>query len=291
MVKNYFSTAKHFFMQTILVPTDFSPNAYNATRYAIALAKNLKATKIILYNAFQPYVAQDPELGLPLQIDLEEFKQLSETGLEKMQQVFQNEVDDTIQLEYKSDYNVITTGILEACKNYGTDLIIMGITGSENKLENAFMGSTAIDVSKQSELPVIIVPAQARYSKLQKILLALDFKKIGETTPVAEIKKLLDATNAALDVLHVEANKAETKTEFINEQNIFDALFNNYNPQYHFIEGENFTETINQFAEENKSDLIIVIPKKHGLFEGIFKRSHTKALAFHSHTPIMTIHE
>jgi len=278
-------------MQTILVPTDFSPNAYNATRYAIALAKNLKATKIILYNAFQPYVAQDPELGLPLQIDLEEFKQLSETGLEKMQQVFQNEVDDTIQLEYKSDYNVITTGILEACKNYGTDLIIMGITGSENKLENAFMGSTAIDVSKQSELPVIIVPAQARYSKLQKILLALDFKKIGETTPVAEIKKLLDATNAALDVLHVEANKAETKTEFINEQNIFDALFNNYNPQYHFIEGENFTETINQFAEENKSDLIIVIPKKHGLFEGIFKRSHTKALAFHSHTPIMTIHE
>ena len=115
-------------------------------------------------------------------------------------------------------------------------------------------------------------------------------KNLRTTTPVAEIKKLLDATKAQLDILHVEAN-ADDEVNLDAEKNIIDALFSSYNPQYHFLKGKTFTDAINQFALDNNSDLIIVIPKKHGLFEGIFKRSHTKALAFHSHIPIMTIHE
>ena len=65
----------------------------------------------------------------------------------------------------------------------------------------------------------------------------------------------------------------------------------NYQPQYHLLKGEAFTDIINQFATENNTDLIIVISKKHGLFEGIFKRSHIKQLAFHSHIPVMTVHD
>jgi len=131
----------------------------------------------------------------------------------------------------------------------------------------------------------------AEYEKLQKVLLAVDFKKVAETTPVSEIKKLLDVTGAQLDVLHVEADANSAHVDLDDEQKVFNSLFNNYNPQYHFIEHENFTDAINDFAINNGSNLIIVIPKKHGLFEGIFKRSHTKALAFHSHIPVMSIHE
>jgi nucleotide-binding universal stress UspA family protein len=277
-------------MQSILVPTDFSPTAYNAARYAIALAADMKATKIILYNAYQPYVSEDPELGLPLQTDMEEFKQISEEGLIKMQNALQSEVPSSMQLEYESDYNIITSGILEVCKKYNAELIIMGITNTESKLEEAIIGSSAVDVSKHSEIPVIIVPVNANYTGLKKVLLAVDFKKSAETTPVAEIKKLLDVTHAQLDILHVEANESD-ELNLDAEKNIIDSLLGNYTPQYHFIQGKDFTDAINQFVVDNNSDLIIVIPKKHGFLEGIFKRSHTKALAFHSHIPIMSIHE
>jgi len=277
-------------MQSILVPTDFSPNAYNAARYAIALAADMKATKIILYNAYQPYVSEDPELGLPLQTDMEEFKQISEEGLIKMQNALQSEVPSAMQLEYESDYNIITSGILEVCKKYNAELIIMGITNTESKLEEAIIGSSAVDVSKHSEIPVIIVPVNANYTGLKKVLLAVDFKKSAETTPVAEIKKLLDVTHGQLDILHVEANESD-ELNLDAEKNIIDSLLGNYTPQYHFIQGKDFTDAINQFVVDNNSDLIIVIPKKHGFLEGIFKRSHTKALAFHSHIPIMSIHE
>jgi hypothetical protein len=38
-------------------------------------------------------------------------------------------------------------------------------------------------------------------------------------------------------------------------------------------------------------DLIITIPKKMGWFDSLFRRSHTKMLAFHSHVPLMVVHE
>lgn len=276
-------------MQSILVPTDFSENAYNAARYAIALAADIKATEIILYNAYQPYVSEDPELSMPLQTDMETFRQISADGLNKMRSTLENEVS-SIKFKSESEYNMVPQGIVDAAKTFNAAFIVMGISGAESKLEEAIVGSNAVDVSKHSEIPVIIVPANATYSPIKKILLAVDFKKSAETTPVIAIKKLLDETNAQLDILHVEANDVD-EVNLDAEKNVVQTLFQNYNPQYHFLHGKIFTDAINQFALENNSDLIVVIPKKHGLFEGIFKRSHTKALVFHSHIPIMTIHE
>jgi len=278
-------------MKSIIVPTDFSPASYNTAHYAIALATDLKADKIVLYNAYQPYISEDPEMGVVLQQDTLEFKQISEDSLIRMRDILQSETPASIDLLCESDYNTITNGIEDISKKYDAELIIMGITGAGSAIEEAIIGSNAIAVSRQSKIPVIIVPAGATYSGLKKIMLALDFKKVEETTPVGEIKKLLDTAKAQLDILHVETGAGNTEESINDEKKILSSLFNNYYPQYHLIKGENFTETINRFAIENNADLIVVIPKKHGFFESIFKRSHTKALVFHSHIPIMTIHE
>jgi nucleotide-binding universal stress UspA family protein len=277
-------------MEAIIVPTDFSPGAYNTVHYAIALATDLKAKKLVLYNAYQPYVSEDPELGLPYQPGFEELRQISKEGLTKMANALQSKIPPSVKLEYESDYNVITSGVLEVCKKHNAELIIMGITDTESKFDEVIIGSSAVDVSKHSETPVIIVPSNAKYAGIKKVLLAVDFKKTAETTPVATIKKLLDITNAQLNILHVEANAGD-EVNFDKEKHVIDLLLGNYQPQYHFLQGKDFTDAINQFAVENKADLIIVIPKKHGLFDGIFKRSHSKSLAFHSHIPIMNIHE
>jgi nucleotide-binding universal stress UspA family protein len=276
-------------MQTLLVPTDFSKNAYNAARYAIALAADIKATKIILYNAYEPYVAEDPELGMPIQMDLEAFRQISSNGLAKMKDDLQQILPASIELICEGEFNMVANGIIEACGKHHAEMIVMGISGAGSKLEEAIIGSTAVDVARESKIPVIIIPAGAQYAKLKKILLALDFKKTAGETPAVAIKKLLNDTGARLDVLHVETNKSHDTAA--GEQKALESLFDDCNPQFHFVKGNSFTDAIDQFAAENNTDLIIVIPKKHGLFEGIFKPSHTKALAFHSHIPVMTLHE
>jgi nucleotide-binding universal stress UspA family protein len=278
-------------MQAIIVPTDFSPNAYNAAQYAIALATDFNAARLIIYNAFQPYIPEDPELSMiPLQMDINEFSELSRTGLMKMKEQLGPGIPASLQVEYESEYNVARVGIVDACEKYNAELIVMGISGAETKLEESLIGSTAVDVSRLSHRPVIIVPETASYNGIKKILMVVDFKKVEQTTPVEEIKKVLDATKAHLDVLHVEVNDNDSEKALEKEKDLFDSFFTNYSVAYHFIKGDNFTDVVNAFAVGNKSDLIIVIPKKHSLLEQIFKRSHSKALAFHSNLPVLNIH-
>jgi nucleotide-binding universal stress UspA family protein len=140
-------------------------------------------------------------------------------------------------------------------------------------------------------VPVIIIPAECKYTPLQDIVLACDLKKVAETTPVTAIKDLLDATKAKLYVLNVSDARNPVTADASYESLMVETLFQEYHPAYHFLEGDDFTEVINQFATQHEVDLIITIPKKHGLFDKLFRRSHTKMLAFHSHVPLMVVHE
>ncbi len=288
--RNYFSGAKHATMQSILVPTDFSQASYHTARYAMLLAADFKLNKIVLYNAYQPFIPEDPEFNAMLTQSVTEYKSISEEGLKKMKNTLEAE-NTSIEIIVQSDYNTVTSGIENACKKYDAAFILMNTTTAGGGMEEAIFGSNAVNVAKHIKTPCMIIPSDAVYTGINKILLTLDFKNIENTTPVNEIKKLLDTTGAMLDIVHIETNEKDEEENLTNEKSIAHTLFGSYNPQYHFLKNESFINGINHFAIENNEDLVVVIPKKHKWFENIFRRSHTKTLAFHSHIPVMVIHE
>ena len=61
-------------------------------------------------------------------------------------------------------------------------------------------------------------------------------------------------------------------------------------PNYHFITDKDTDEGIIDFAEKNHIDLLIVLPKRHGLLDKLIYKSHTKQLVMHSHVPVMALH-
>jgi hypothetical protein len=119
-------------------------------------------------------------------------------------------------------------------------------------------------------------------------MLACDYKKVEETTPVMPIKKLLDATNAKFFVLNISGKQKGADTK---QEGLISRMFSEYNIEYSYSNNDDFINGINDFAEANNIDMIITIPRRHGMFDGLFKESHTKQLAFHSHVPLMCIHE
>lgn len=279
-------------MKNILVPTDFSDAAKNAATYALHFAKQVKAGKIVLYNAYQQPVIVDADITpTPLEmIDFNELKDISNIGLERFKAQLAQNITDGIIIETVGDYNTLDLGLEDICKTYAIDAIVMGVTGG-GSFDEAVMGSTAVDVARKSVIPVIIVPPGVTFTPLETVLLACDFKKVVETTPVEPIKQILDETKAKLFVLNIDHNNRNFSAETPFESLMLDTLLHGYNPEYQFVDSTDFVHAINNFAEEKSVDLIITIPKKHGFFEGLFKRSHTKQLAFHSHVPLMVIHE
>ena len=275
-------------MNSILVPTDFSDTAMNAGRYAVSLACDLGIQKIILYNAYQAPISADPSMPAVQLFDIDVLKKTSVDGLNKFSSALQASCNRPMLFETKSEFQLLTGGVEELCRHESIDAIVMGVTGG-SKMEEVLIGSNTISVAKHVTVPVYIIPKNASYKTIRNVLLACDFKKVVDTMPVQAIKNLLDLTRSKIHILNV--SEKQTKPDEAFESLLLDTLFQGYDPQYHFIHDTHFTEAINHFADNNAIDLVVTIPKKHGLFEGLFKKSHTKSLAFHSHLPLMVIHE
>ncbi|HVX48841.1 MAG TPA: universal stress protein [Chitinophagaceae bacterium] len=276
-------------MNNILVPTDYSEVAKKAALYALKFAGQLHASKIVLYNAYQQPIATDASMTPVELIDFDDMKMIAETGMETFKAAIQPAAGN-IAIETVIEYTTLTDGIQDICAANHIDVIVMGVTGG-GAVTEALIGSSAVNVARHSTLPVIVVPPNTEFSEIKNVLLACDFRKVVETTPVKPIKTILDETKAKLFVLNIDHENRNFSPDTPFESLMLDTLFYGYNPEYHFIDSTSFVDAINDFAVDKNIDLIITIPKKHGFFDGLFKRSHTKELAFHSHVPLMVIHD
>ena len=282
-------------MKTILVPIDYSNTARNAIDYALGLAKQLHADKIILYNAFQPPVPVDNlniatdtnfnTLGL---YDIESLTDSNKMHLERLTAAIKEASGGNMTIESISEFNTLRDGVEELCRIQNISLIVMGISEADGLTEN-LIGSNSLDIARHTSTPVMLVPHDTPYKPVQQIVFTCDYKNISTTVPTAWIKNLLTLTGAHLHVLHVDADK-EIDTH-LQQAAILKNLLCDVDADYHTIQHADFRATVNTFTSQHNIDLIIAVPKKHSFFQGLFHHSHTKTLAFHSHIPLLLVHE
>ena len=166
----------------------------------------------------------------------------------------------------------------------------MGAKGSSG-IESIF-GSTTLSAIRRLKWPVISVPPGKEYGVgIRKIGFACDFRDVVETTPAGAIKEVARQFNAEFHILNVSPENSDKGAGPKPDFDLLKTMFQEINPVYDFISHADIDEGINEFAEKNNLDLVITIPKKHKLMEGIFKKRSTKKLLFHSHIPIMCVHE
>ena len=285
-------------MKTILVPVDFSDTSKNAAAYALNLASVVEAKKVILYHAFELTTIASPSMmtdtgaipitALPV-MSMEMMEEISNNNMRYFSESLQDICPAGVVVEKKTEPATLLD-INEISKETGADLIVMGVEGL-GKFEEALVGSMEISIVKISRVPVIIVPPDAKYTSVRNIMLASDLEKVAETIPVQPIKTLLNATKAQLYVVTIYENDKDISAEKTYQKELLHSLLKEYEPSFYLKSNDSFINGINDFVETNKINMIIAIPKKHGFFEGLFKERHTKMLAFHSHIPLMYIHE
>jgi nucleotide-binding universal stress UspA family protein len=259
----------------------------------MALAEHLNAQKIILYNAYQQPMPADPMLTEPTMNAMEvynisELGDISREHLNKFKDEIQHDAPASLQIEVIGEFNDLTEGIEEVCAAQAIDLVVTGITIGD-KLTETLVGSHAVDIAKQVTTPVLIVPHEADYKPIQSILFACDYKQVATTTPVEPIEKIVSETGAQLHVLHI--NETAKEANLTTETATLKRILQNVLPQYHTVQSNDFSKAINAFIEQYNIDLVVAIPKKHGFFEGLFRKSHIKTLAFHTHVPLILMHE
>lgn len=274
-------------MRRFLVPTDFSETSKNAAHYAVQLAATVPDSIVILYNVYDKIPAGVD--GSPLSIEEDDRKGILNQALRNME--IELHEDSSVRIEYVAEMG---SNLVESMTRYvryqGIDLVIMGITGA-TRLEQIMMGSNTLNFVNEGVCPVIIVPPNAKFERIENVMLLSDFKNVEFSTPVNAIRNFLQMFKPVLHIVNVDTEHyVELTEEYKAERNKLERIFQEFDPQFSFMRLYDFLDAINSFAHDRNIDVIITIPRSHGFLSGLFKSSHTKRLAYHSHVPLLAIH-
>lgn len=286
-----FTYTKKKFMKTLLAPTDFSPASINAVNYAADMALATGAD-LYLFHVYQMPLAIT-ETPLPL-ISVDELREGAENRLRELQRDMEHITSGKLNIRTEARFGLVVDEIEETCKTINPSAVIMGTTG-HSAVERVLFGGTTLSAIKTLTWPVICVPKGTEYGTgIQKIGLATDLRDVEETIPFEHIASFVKEMNAELHVLHVETEFEESKGqpgEEMDQTATLGTAIRELDPKFHFIRNENVAEGIEEFAEMNNLNLVIVIPRKHNFTEKLFGKSSTKKIVRESHIPVMCVHE
>lgn len=272
-------------MKTIIVPTDFSPVALNALNYAIDMATAINASLMLLHIYQIPVAITDTPL---IMVSVDDLKTDAEKKLEQAKHELERVTGGKIKVYTEARLGNVTDELEEIGKRIRPFAIIMGTTG-HSAVERVIFGSNTLSVIRHITWPVVCVPTGKTFGTgIKKIGLACDFREVAETIPAEAIKTFAAQFDAEFHVLNIHYQ--ELPQDLPEQSALLETALSGLNPQYHFIQHKDIEQGIHEFAEKNNLDLIITIPRKHKLLEGIFKKSSTKQLIYHSHIPVMSLH-
>jgi nucleotide-binding universal stress UspA family protein len=271
-------------MKTILIATDFSESASNAADYAVKLAKQYNFNIILLYVFHIPVVATEAPVVVMSMDELEKINMSSLKEYEKQLRA-KHQLNSAIECIVRPGF--VNDEISEIVKERSVDLVVMGITGA-GKFKELLIGSNTTKVVRNIDCPTLIVPENASYNGINTIAFACDFEETKEQT-LHQLKSFIEIANSKLLVLNVVDPSKEIQDEKLSGIKL--DIFENVAHSIHFQEDGDLVHAINKFIDENKVDILIMIPHKHNVFERIFNQSNTKKMVFHSHVPILAIHD
>ncbi len=273
-------------MKAILVPTDFSDASMNAIEYAAEMALSIKA-KLILFNVYTT-----PPIAIEVPVLVLTDDELRAKCMDRLNEVKINlhkKRGPNLDIECDCALGFEIDMINEFAAEKKPSMIVMGMQGA-NYIVERFLGSTTTAIIRKSQYPVLCINKDISFRTIKKILLAVDGKQTEYKKVLDPLKKLVHLFNAHLYILHVAPALAIVpeieKTSF----NAMEDEMTDIQHSYHYHTSNDVVGDINAFAIEINADMVVMIPRKHSLLDGILIEAYTKKMAFHTKFPLLSLH-
>lgn len=279
-------------MKTILFPTDFSPIAHNAYRYALQLANRLDAQIVTLHiykspNVDAPHVSHTLSKirAMQKQEELAQYEKAAE--IMHIQAV--DEKSDSVQVIhlFREDDNIVE-GIIDASREQKATFIVMGTEGASG-LEEMFVGSITAKVMAEAMTPVLAIPENASYKPIQQVVYATNFDNTAAAhiSKVANFARLFDAK---IKVVHVNDDSDSGAYEKMGTLAAQLAT----NPQisdYEVLEETDILATLDAYVENNSIDMLAMLTHKRNFLQRLFSISYTQKMAFQTDVPLLALQD
>ncbi len=278
-------------MKHILLPTDFSKNAWNAMFTAIKLYANFTC-KFYVLNC---YALEGRNIGgfkstVRSGMVHKALKTTSQTGLKEiMQYVKENQTGPNHQFETISYSGDLVSGIKSSISKYDIETIVMGTKGATGA-KSIFLGSNTVNTLKKIKNCVLIaVPKKFDFKALKSVVLPTEYTHFFPKPVLKPLLELIGTEDAEVKIFHVaqefkmneqqEANKAILKRRLKGYAHSF----------YKVTIKSTVARAIRDFSEAQNADLIVLTNYSHTFLEKITQEPVVRKMMFKSSRPIMVL--
>lgn len=186
---------------SVLVATDLSSGSENALRAGAVQARESDSHLTVLHCleaaaegvALKDFVSHSEEILVAAQ--REALEELENAYFEAVPaELRPREVDFRVELKFAG------VGVLEAVSAEIFDVVVLGPTGA-GTLSGMLFGSTAEEVVRESTVPVLVVPPDARADAIDTIVAPVDLSECSRAS-LERAVALARAHDARLNVVH-----------------------------------------------------------------------------------------
>ena len=261
-------------MHRVIIPVDFSETSLNAARFTAQMLAGREDTVAVIYNNYES--ADDYDICLNYQESLK--KEFFKAGVK------------SVECENEMGGDLIEN-ISRLAHTTRATLIVMGITG-KSAIRQVMFGSNTLKLIDRNLYPVMIIPPDAVYKGINNVAFASDLKNVEASTPSVLINSVLEMFNPKLHIVNVDKEiYVSIPQEMEDEKTKLKEMFSGFKTEFYFITMNDFFQAVDNFVKDYSIDILITVPKHQSNSTSLFKTTHTKRLAYHSHIPILAAHE
>lgn len=276
-------------MKRIILPTDFSENAYNSIRYALQLFKDTECAFYLLHTYTPAIYQAEYVLHSPGQIGLGDvYLEDSLAQLNKLLETIEKEFNNSKHVFMPhASFNLLVDEITEIIKKEKIDLVVMGTQGATGAKE-IFLGSQTVHVIKKATCPVMAIPSNFEYEPPKDILFPTDFEVDYQKKQLQELVEIAKNHKATIQVLHISKGYGLEHHQLDNRRNLY-SLLETTTHLFHDMPNQGVIDGINTFQTDKKMDMLVMIQNKHTFLERLFIEPVIKKIGFHVSIPFMVI--
>lgn len=276
-------------MKNILIPTDFSDNAYKAIFYAIRLLKDENCTFHLLHTYTPAIYQSEYLLHSPGQLGLGDiYRTDSETKLEELKQKVISQFNNPQHIfKTYSAFSVLMDAIDELVESKKIDLIIMGTQGATGAKE-IFLGSSTVHTIKRAKCPVLAIPFDFNIEMPKKILFPTDYEIEYNFALIKQVLFIAKVHKSTLDIMHVRSGYELSEEQKKNKIKL-DHLLAETKHKFHELPDQGIIEAINSIQVELNHQMLVMVKNKHSFLENLFLKPVINQIGFHSNIPFMVL--
>lgn len=279
-------------MLQILVPTDFSKNAWNALKYGLDLYQSINCTFYLLHiNPIPTYSGAGSSVKgsskMAQESVLKESKESLDQLLLRIENIPSNAKHSFVTIAL---YDFFVDSIKREVETKNIDLIIMGTKGSTG-LKKATMGSNTGDVITKVKCPLLAVPENAVFKRPEEIAFPTDYYLRYDLKVLNSLVEMSRMNKSVIRVLHISKKGEELNEEQLKNKEFLNDFLQDVEHSFHSLTGTDLETAVQGFTVSSDIDMIAMVAKNLNFFQRILFRPKVEQISYHTDIPFLVLHE